>query len=146
MLNRIKLLVFNLKILSIDYGMKKIWTAFYDSKFWICLLWEIFFKKGDFFSYLKEKKWDLILIGIPKNNEWTNFESKKSIENFKKQLEIKLWKIKIKTIDERMTTKIAKQKIRKIWISEKKWKKIEDSLSALEILETYLIQSSVDYN
>ena len=128
-----------MKIIAVDYGSSKIWTAFWDTQFWICFPWEILRSKSELIKYLNDQAPDVIVIWQPEVNEWEKSISLKNCLLLKKEIEAIFSKSLVLGLDERMTTKIAKQKLKDYWISEKKWKNIEDSLSALIILESYFI-------
>ena len=126
-----------MKIISIDYGLKKIWTAILDTNIWVCMPWELFKSKNDLFTYLLKQDPEVLLIWHPKTNESEESKQEYRCLELKNELEGMFnWK-QILLVDERMTTIIAKQKLKSAWISQKKWKGLEDCLAALIILETY---------
>ena len=133
-----------MKIVAIDYGMKKIWTAYWDTKLGMCFPWELYKSKLDLMQYLKSQQADIIVIWIPKVNKWEKSSSLDNCLLLKKENSHIFSKSLVTTLDERMTTKIAKQKLNASWLSEKKSKLVEDSISALIILESYF--NINDYN
>jgi len=126
-----------MKILAIDYGLKKIWIAVWDMDFKIPFPKKVIFSSKELFFYIEKENFDILVLWIPKVNEWEDSKQFDICNKFYLYLKSKYKNKKIELIDERMTTKIAKQKLLSAWISEKKWKFIEDSISAQIILETY---------
>ena len=126
-----------MKILAIDYGLKKIWLAIWDLDFKIAFPKKTVNSSKELFLFIEKENPKIIILWMPKINEWENSSQFDICNKFFTYLKSKYKDKKIELIDERMTTKIAKQKMLDAWISEKKWKFIEDSISAQIILETY---------
>jgi len=134
-------------ILSIDYGLKRVGIAFSDSN-------RIFsfphgFIENKSFDYLAEeikkivgeKEIDLIIIGMPFN--MPGIKDKKSemtlkVENFIKKLSSKVPNIKIESVDERLSSFIAEERLKEAGISSKKSRKLVDAEAARLILEDYI--------
>lgn len=126
-----------MKVLSIDYGLKKIWVATWDTDFKIAFPKDVFFSDKDLFDFIEKEDPDVLVLWFPSINEWEDSRQIEVCKNFHLLLKSRYNAKKIELIDERMTTKVAKQKLASAWICEKKWKNIEDSISAQIILDTY---------
>ena len=83
-------------------------------------------------------KIDTIVIGIPVNMNGTKSERVEITKNFIHKLKCKFNKIKIETIDERLTTVAAHKTMNFLEIDKKKKRDIVDTISAVYILETYM--------
>ena len=81
---------------------------------------------------------DTIVVGMPLNMNGTMSERAKITEEFIHKLKCKYNKIKIETIDERLTTVEAHKTMNFLDINKNKKKNIVDTISATYILETYL--------
>ena len=131
------------KALGIDYGIKRIGIAISDSLQMIasalCTV-----NTSDIFTFLEEllKKEDIdcFVVGEPKNLDGTATDSTEITEKFVEKLAKKYTEIPIKKIDERFTSKIAKQTILDAGIKKMKRrdKSLIDKVSAAIILQSYL--------
>ena len=81
---------------------------------------------------------DTIVVGMPLNMNGTMSERAKVTEEFIHKLKCKYNKIKIETIDERLTTVEAHKTMNFLDINKNKKKNIVDNISAVYILENYL--------
>ena len=81
---------------------------------------------------------DTIVIGKPINMNGTSSERTEKTEMFIHKLKCKYNKLKIETIDERLTTVAAHKTMNFLDINKNKKKNIVDTISAVYILETYL--------
>ena len=81
---------------------------------------------------------DTIVVGMPLNMNGTMSERAKITEEFIHKLKCKYNKIKIETIDERLTTVEAHKTMNFLDINKNKKKNIVDTISAVYILETYI--------
>jgi len=81
---------------------------------------------------------DTIVIGKPINMNGTASERTEKTEMFIHKLKCKYNKLKIETIDERLTTVAAHKTMNFLDINKNKKKNIVDTISAVYILETYL--------
>lgn len=81
---------------------------------------------------------DTIVVGMPLNMNGTVSERAKITEEFIHKLKCKYNKMKIDTIDERLTTVEAHRTMNLLDINKNKKKNIVDTISAVYILETYL--------
>ena len=81
---------------------------------------------------------DTIVIGKPLNMNGTKSERTEITEKFIHKIRCKYNKLKIETIDERLTTVAAHKTMNFLDINKNKKKDIVDTISAVYILETYL--------
>ena len=125
------------KVISIDYWLKKIWTAVWDTLMQIAFPKENFSSKEDLFKFIEKNNYWIIILWNPKTNEDFYSEQENICENFFNELEKKYPEKKIIFQDERFSSKIAQQKMKNMWLNQKKWKKFEDNLAAQVLLEEY---------
>ena len=131
------------KALGIDYGKKRIGVAISDSLQMIasslCTV-----DTADIFIFIKDflakEKIDCFVVGEPKNLDGTPTDSTQITQNFVAKLSKKYPQILIQRIDERFTSKIAKQSILDAGIKKMKRrdKSLVDKVSAAIILQSYL--------
>lgn len=81
---------------------------------------------------------DTIVVGMPLNLNGTISERAKITEQFVHKLKCKYNKMKIETMDERLTTVEAHRTMNFLDIKKTKKRGIVDTISAVYILETYL--------
>lgn len=81
---------------------------------------------------------DTIVIGKPLNMDGTSTYRVEATNKFIHKLKCKYNKMKIETIDERLTTVQAHKTMNDLNINSKKKKNIVDTLSAVYILEIYV--------
>ena len=131
------------KALGIDYGKKRVGIAISDSLQMIAFALTTI-DTPNIFTFLKNllraEKIDCFIVGEPKNLDGTATDSTEMTEKFVEKLSIKHPNIPIKRIDERFTSKIAKQSIldagtKKI---KRRDKALVDRVSATIILQSYL--------
>jgi len=135
-----------MRILGIDYGDSRVGTAVSDSlgitaqgletithngndKILLKKLDEIFEKYPDI---------DTIVVGMPYNMDGTKTVRAEVTEKFIHKLKCKYNKMKIETIDERLTTVAAHKTMNFLDINKTKKRGIVDTISAVYILETYM--------
>lgn len=87
---------------------------------------------------LNEYEIDTFVIGMPVNMNGTKTERVEVTEKFIHKLKCRFPKIKIETIDERLTTVAAHKTMNFLNVDNKKKKNIVDTISAVYILETYM--------
>ena len=87
---------------------------------------------------LCEYEIDTFVIGMPINLNGNKAERVEVTEKFIHKLKCRFPKIKIETIDERLTTVEAHKTMNFLNIDKKKKKNIVDTISAVYILETYM--------
>lgn len=81
---------------------------------------------------------ETIVVGMPINMNGTKGPRTEKTEKFIHKLKCKYNKIKIETIDERLTTVQAHRTMNDLEINKKKKKAIVDTISAVYILEVYI--------
>ncbi len=134
-----------MRILGIDYGEARVGTAITDSlNITVQGLKTIQRNNSDKIvlreidSILEQYEVDTIVVGMPLNMNGTISERAKITEQFVHKLKCKYNKMKIETIDERLTTVEAHKTMNFLDINKNKKKNIVDTISAVYILETYL--------
>ena len=134
-----------MRILGIDYGDARVGIAITDPLNITVQGLEtiqrnncdkIVLKRLD--EILKNYEVDTIVVGMPFNMNGTVSERAKITEKFIHKLKCKYNKMKIETIDERLTTVEAQKTMNFLEINKNKKKNIVDTISAVYILETYL--------
>ena len=134
-----------MRILGIDYGETRVGIAITDSlNITVQGLETIqrnnsdknILKKID--EILQKYEIDTIVVGMPLNMNGTISERAQITNKFVHKLKCKYNKIKIETIDERLTTVSAHKTMNFLDINKHKKKNIVDTISAEYILETYL--------
>ena len=135
----------NMRILGIDYGEVRTGTAITDalnitSQGLKTIVSDgndkIILKEID--NILNEYEIDTIVIGMPLNMNGTKSERAEKTEQFIHKLKCKYNKLKIESIDERLTTVAAHKTMNLLDINKTKKRSIVDTISAVYILETYL--------
>lgn len=131
--------------LGIDYGDARVGIAITDELGITAQGLETIHHKGNDKIVLKrleeivnEYKIDTIVIGMPINMNGTKTERVEVTEKFIHKLKCKFNKIKIDSIDERLTTVAAHKTMNYLDIDKTKKKNIVDTISAVYILETYM--------
>ena len=81
---------------------------------------------------------DTFVVGMPINMNGTKTERAEITEKFIHKLRCRFPKIKVETIDERLTTVAAHRTMNYLNIDKNKKKEIVDTISAVYILETYM--------
>ena len=81
---------------------------------------------------------DTIVIGLPLNMNGTKSERVEVTEKFIHKLKCKFNKVKIETVDERLTTVAAHKTMNYLNINKHEKRNIVDTISAVYILETYM--------
>lgn len=131
------------RILAIDYGKRRVGIAVTDPLQIICTglptvdTKEIFtFLK----NYLSQEEVESFVIGESKNLDNSKSQVAEDIETFAKKLGKMFPHIPIYWVDERFTSKMAKQSMLMSGMKKKKrrQKEIVDEISATIILQTYL--------
>lgn len=87
---------------------------------------------------LSEYDVDTIVVGMPLNLKGEKTVRAEITERFIHKLKCKYNKIKIETIDERLTTVAAHKTMNFLNVNKNKKKNIVDTISAVYILETYI--------
>ena len=87
---------------------------------------------------LSEYEIDTIVVGMPLNLKGEKTVRAEVTEQFIHKLKCKYNKIKIETIDERLTTVAAHKTMNFLDVNKNKKRDIVDTISAVYILETYI--------
>ncbi len=87
---------------------------------------------------LEKYEIDTFVIGMPYNMNGTKTDRAEITEKFIHKLKCKYNRIKIETIDERLTTVAAHKTMNFLDVNKKKKRDIVDTISAVYILEMYI--------
>jgi len=134
-----------MRILGIDYGDSRVGVAITDGLGFTAQGLETITHNGNDKTILKrldqilsEYEVDTIVVGMPYNMDGTKTIRAEVTEKFLHKLKCKYNKIKIETIDERLTTIAAHKTMNFLDINKHKKRSIVDTISAVYILETYM--------
>ena len=134
-----------MRILGIDYGDARTGIAITDALNITAQGLETIHNNGSDKMILKrldeileQYEVDTIVIGKPINMNGTSSERTEITEKFIHKLKCKYNKLKIETIDERLTTVAAHKTMNFLDVGKNKKRNIVDTISAVYILETYL--------
>ena len=134
-----------MRILGIDYGDARTGIAITDALNITAQGLETIHNNGSDKMLLKrldeileQYEVDTIVIGKPINMNGTSSERTEITEKFIHKLKCKYNKLKIETIDERLTTVAAHKTMNFLDVNKHKKRNIVDTISAVYILETYL--------
>ena len=133
------------RILSIDYGLKRTGLAVTDPLQIIATgLTTVESKQLIPFlkDYFAREEVELIIIGEPKNWDDTDTHATPLVEKIIKQLGKNFPKIPIKKVDERYTSKMAKDAMLEMGLKkmQRRNKKLIDEIAATILLQEYLRQ------
>ena len=135
----------NMRKLGIDYGDARVGIAITDELNITVQGLETIHHNGNDKKVLKrldeifnEYEIDTIVIGMPLNMDGSSTFRAEITNKFIHKLKCKYNKIKIETIDERLTTVKAHRTMNDLQIKANNKKNIVDTLSAVYILETYV--------
>jgi putative Holliday junction resolvase len=134
-----------MRILGIDYGEARVGLAITDPLGITAQGLETVDYKGNDKILLRrldeifeEYKVNTIVVGMPYNMNGSSSFRVEATEKFIHKLKCKYNKIKIETIDERLTTVEAHRTMNLLGINKTKKKMIVDTISAVYILEKYI--------
>ena len=134
-----------MRIMGLDYGDNRVGVAVTDPLGLIANGIETITTKGSEKELMKRLdelivKYEVgtIVVGMPINMNGTLGERVEKTELFVHKLKCKYNKIKIDTIDERLTTVQATRTMTDLNIKQNKKKGLVDTLSAIYILEMYM--------
>ena len=135
----------NKRILGIDYGDSRVGIAITDPLNITVQGLETIERKNSDKIVLKKldeilEKYDIetIVVGMPLNMNGTKSERAEITEKFIHKLKCKYNKLKIESMDERLTTVEASKTMNLLEINKNKKKTIIDTISAEYILEAYI--------
>lgn len=131
------------RIISIDYGSKRTGLAVTDPLQIIATgLTTVESKQLIPFlkDYFAREEVELIIIGEPKNWDDTDTHATPLVEKFIKQLGKNFPKIPIKKVDERYTSKMAKDAMLEMGLKkmQRRNKKLVDEIAATIMLQEYM--------
>lgn len=131
------------RILSIDYGLKRTGLAVTDPlKIIATGLTTVESKQLIPFlkNYFAKEEVELIIIGEPKNWDDSDTHATPLVEKCIKELQKKFPAIPIKKVDERYTSKMAKDSMLEMGLKKKQRrdKKLVDEIAATILLQEYL--------
>ena len=134
-----------MRILGIDYGDSRTGIAITDALNITVQGLETINNKGSdkvilkrLDEILEKYEVDTIVVGRPINMNGTPSERTNITEKFIHKLKCKYNKMKIETVDERLTTIAAHKTMNFLEINKNKKKNIVDTISAVYILEMYI--------
>ena len=137
-----------MRVLGIDYGDNRVGIAVTDSLGITAQGLEtisfngndkILLKRLD--EILAEYPVETIVVGMPYNMDGTKTVRAEITEKFIHKLKCKYNKIKIETVDERLTTVAAHKTMNFLEVNKTKKRGIVDTISAVYILEMYINKS-----
>lgn len=134
-----------MRTLGIDYGDSRVGVSITDA---LCITaqgLETIHHKGNDKIVLKrleeivnQYEVDTIVIGMPYNLNGTSSQRVEVTNKFINKLKCKFNKVKLETIDERLTTVAAHKTMNALNINSKNKRNIVDTISAVYILEMYI--------
>ena len=134
-----------MRILGIDYGDSRVGIAITDALGLTAQGLETISHKGNDKVVLRrldeifsEYEVDTIVIGMPYNMDGTKTFRAEITEKFIHKLKCKYNKMKIETMDERLTTVAAHKTMNFLDVNKTKKRGIVDTISAVYILEMYM--------
>ena len=134
-----------MRIIGIDYGDARTGIAITDALKITAQGLETIHNEGSdkmilrrLDELIEEYSVDTIVIGRPINMNGTPSERTEKTDQFIHKLKCKYNKLKIETVDERLTTVAAHKTMNFLSVNKNKKKNIVDTISAVYILETYL--------
>ena len=137
----------NMKILGIDYGEARVGIAITDALNITAQGLETVQRNGTDKTVLKRldeifekynNEIDTIVVGMPLHMNGDVSQRAIETQKFIHKLKCKYNKIKIETVDERLTTVEAHRTMNFLDVNKHKKKDIVDTISAVYILETYI--------
>lgn len=134
-----------MRMLGIDYGDSRVGIAITDALGITAQGLETIHHKGNDKIILKrldeimqQYEIDTIVVGKPLNMNGTATERVEVTNKFIHKLKCKYNKLKIDTMDERLTTVEAHRTMNELNINPRKKKNLVDTISAVYILEMYM--------
>ena len=134
-----------MRTLSIDYGDARVGLAITDALGITAQGLETIHHQGNdkivlkrLEEILEQYEIDTIVVGLPLNINGTKSERVEVTEKFIHKLKCKFNKIKIETMDERLTTVEAHKTMNFLNINKHQKRNIVDTISAVYILESYM--------
>jgi putative holliday junction resolvase len=131
------------RILAIDYGLRRVGLAVTDPMQMLAIPLDTI-DTPKIIQYLKDyilrENVETIILGFPKNMDGNDTDATPIVEKFNLELSTNFPNIPIKLVDERLTSRMAKQTLIDAGYKKKdrKNKKLVDTVAAALILQTYL--------
>lgn len=131
------------RILAIDYGLRRVGLAVTDPMQMLAIPLDTI-DTPKIIQYLKDyilrENVETIILGFPKNMDGNDTDATPLVEKFNLELSTNFPNIPIKLVDERLTSRMAKQTLIDAGYKKKdrKNKKLVDTVAAALILQTYL--------
>lgn len=97
---------------------------------------KVLLKKLD--EIMEQYEISTIVVGMPYNMDGSKTERAEATEKFLHKLKCKYNKVKLETVDERLTTVAANKTMNFLEVNKKKKRQIEDTIAAVYILESYV--------
>jgi len=130
-----------MKYLAIDYGTKRTGLALCDRDETIASPFAVIEDKANLIEKIiqtvKEQSVDAVIIGLPLNMDDTEGPQAKAVRKLAEKLKNVL-DLPIYLQDERLSSFYAEDKLLNAELTEKKKRKIVNSVAAAEILQTFL--------
>lgn len=134
-----------MRILGIDYGDSRVGLAITDPLGFTAQGLETISHNGNdkivlrrLDEIMEQYEIDTIVVGMPFNMDGTKTIRAEVTEKFLHKLKCKYNKLRIETMDERLTTVAAHKTMNFLDINKHKKRGIVDTISAVYILETYM--------
>jgi putative Holliday junction resolvase len=131
------------RILALDYGLRRVGLAVTDPMQMLAIPLDTI-DTTKVIQYLKDyflrENVETIILGFPKNMDGNDTDATPLVEKFNLELSTNFPNIPIKLVDERLTSRMAKQTLIDAGYKKKdrKNKKLVDTVAAALILQTYL--------
>jgi putative Holliday junction resolvase len=131
------------RILALDYGLRRVGLAVTDPMQMLAIPLDTI-DTPKVIQYLKDyflrENVETIILGFPKNMDGNDTDATPLVEKFNIELSTNFPNIPIKLVDERLTSRMAKQTLIDAGYKKKdrKNKKLVDTVAAALILQTYL--------
>lgn len=139
----------NMRKLGIDYGDARVGIAITDPLNITVQRLETIQRNGSdkivlrrLDEILEKYEVDTLVVGMPLNLKGEKTVRAEKTEQFIHKLKCKYNKMKIETIDERLTTVAAHKTMNFLDVNKHKKRDIVDTISAVYILETYVNKNS----
>ena len=134
-----------MKSMGIDFGLARIGIALSDDTKFLASPFITYKRKDEqtdinyFLNLITEKKVDEIICGLPYNMQGEEQEIAKKTREFVGKIE-EATNIKVKFVDERLSSSLAEEMLR---VTEKDWKKRKEKLDA--VAASIILQDYLDY-
>lgn len=131
------------RILAIDYGMQRVGLAVTDLMQMIAQPLDTIDNRNiiDYLkAYMQKEPVETIVLGEPKDLSGMDTDSSEGVRQFKTKLQELFPAIPVVMVDERLTSRMAKQTLIDAGYkkSDRRNKKLVDTVAAALILQTYL--------